>query len=171
MQILDFFLCDTIGYLKVMSLIKTLLNIIRFVIPIILVVLIITDLFKNVLNPNNKESVNKIKSRIIAAIIIFLVPTLVSLVVYLIQVILDDNSSGEYKISSCYTNATSVCIEKVEKYLDCSDITNSESKKKCLTYRGCNDYKLTNSCSLTTKLNEGNCSTYNKDSNYNIYRR
>ena len=118
MQILDFFLCDTIGYLKVMSLIKTLLNIIRFVIPIILVVLIITDLFKNVLNPNNKESVNRIKSRIIAAIIIFLVPTLVSLVVYLIQVILDDNSSGEYKISSCYTNATSVCIEKVEKYLD-----------------------------------------------------
>ena len=55
MQILDFYICDTLGFLQVMNLFKILLNILRFVVPIIVIVMLVMDLVKNVINPNEKE--------------------------------------------------------------------------------------------------------------------
>ena len=85
MQILDFYICDTLGFLQVMNLIKTLLNILRFVIPIIVILMLIMDLTKNVINPNEKEGMKKIVTRVSAAVIVFLVPTIINLIVYFIN--------------------------------------------------------------------------------------
>ena len=118
MNILDFFICDKLGFLQAMSLIKTLLNIIRFVIPIIIIVLIIKDLIQNVIDPNNKDGIKKIKNRLIAAVAIFLVPTIIDLFMNLLNKATDSEYDTNYKLSSCYTNANNSCIEKVKEYLN-----------------------------------------------------
>ena len=59
-----FYICDNIGFLKAMSLIKTALTIIKFVIPIALIIWISIDLFKNMVNPDNKDGIKKIGIRL-----------------------------------------------------------------------------------------------------------
>ena len=169
MQILDFYICDTLGFLQVMNLIKTLLNILRFVVPIIVIVMLVMDLVKNVINPNEKEGMKKIVTRIAAAVIVFLIPTIINLIVHLINIIFEDNMDTDYTNSTCYTNANSECIKNIEDYLNCTDVS-GEDRKNCLTYRQCNNYKLSSNCSLTTELND-DCNKYNTDSNYAKFRK
>ena len=45
----SFYLCDTVGFLRIMYFIKLFLNIIRFVVPIIVICMIILDLVRNVI--------------------------------------------------------------------------------------------------------------------------
>ena len=168
MQILNFYICDTIGFLRVINLIKTLLNILRFVIPIIVIFMLIRDLTKNVINPNEKEGMKKIITRVSAAVIVFLIPTIINLIVHLINTVFEDSYDTDYTNSSCYTNANKECIQKIEDYLNCTGV--EEERENCLTYRQCNNYKLSSNCSLTTELND-NCSKYNTDSNYAKFRK
>lgn len=170
MQILDFYICDTLGFLQVMNLIKTLLNILRFVIPIIVILMLIMDLTKNVINPNEKEGMKKIVTRVSAAVIVFLVPTIINLIVYFINMIFEDSMDTDYTNSTCYTNANSECIKNIEDYLNCDGVVSEDDRKKCLTYRQCNNYKLSSNCSLTTELND-DCNKYNTDSNYAKFRK
>lgn len=152
---ISYFLCNTVGFLRVMYLIKVLLNIIRFLVPIILIIMIVLDLLKNVVDPKNKEGMKKIYNRLIAAIIVFIVPTLVSLVIKFIGKITDNGVDTNYKISSCYTNATSDCIKNIEAYLNCDGV--ETNKDKCKAFRSCNSYQLSNSCQITTSLDNQNC--------------
>ena len=169
MQILDFYICDTLGFLQVMNLFKILLNILRFVVPIIVIVMLVMDLVKNVINPNEKEGMKKIVTRIAAAVIVFLVPTIINLIVHLINIIFEDNMDTDYTNSTCYTNANSECIKKIDDYLKCNNVIESE-KEKCLDYRLCNGYKLSSGCNLTTELSD-DCSRYNNDSSYTKFRK
>lgn len=175
-----FYICNTTGFLRIMYLIKVLLNLIRFAVPIILILMVALDLFKNVINPKEKEGMKKIVNRIIAAVIVFFVPTVVSLVLYLMDYVLD-NKSEDYKVSSCYTNANTTCINKVDNYLDCGDIypknlrsslSNEEKEKlkNCKEYRRCNDYTLTSSCGVVTVEKKGICKRINEKVGFN-YRR
>lgn len=66
----------------VISLIKFVLNVIRFVVPIILIVLGTIDLFKAVTSQKDDEIKKKstaLVKRVIAGVIVFLIPTLISL--------------------------------------------------------------------------------------------
>ena len=74
---LAFNICDTEGFLRIVYFIKLAMNIIRYVIPIILIIMIIMDLVKNTINPNNKDGMKKVTNRLIAAVIVFLVPTII----------------------------------------------------------------------------------------------
>lgn len=163
---LAFNVCDTEGFLRIMYFIKLAMNILRFVIPIILIVMIIFDLFKNTISPDNKDGMKKITNRLIAAVIVFIVPTLVNLVVIFMDYIFDNADETDYKISSCYTNANMNCINNIENYLECSEFSDDE-KKYCQKFRQCNDYKLTNDCSIETVANQQNCSSINKDKDGN----
>ena len=169
MNILDFFICDKLGFLQAMSLIKTLLNIIRFVIPIIIIVLIIKDLIQNVIDPNNKDGIKKIKNRLIAAVAIFLVPTIIDLFMNLLNKATDSEYDTNYKLSSCYTNANNSCIEKVQDYLNCKDASTSEVSN-CKNYRQCNDYSLTTSCEINT-VEKNDCQNRYKDSKYTKFKK
>ena len=170
MQILDFYICDTLGFLQVMNLFKILLNILRFVVPIIVIVMLVMDLVKNVINPNEKEGMKKIVTRIAAAVIVFLIPTIINLIVYLINIVFEDSVDTDYTNSTCYTNANSKCIKDLDDYLKCNNVIESE-KEKCLDYRLCNGYKLSSSCNITTELDDNKCSKYNKDSSYTKFRK
>ena len=68
----------------ILGLVNTFLNIIRLVIPIILIVLAVMDVAKVVTNSNlddkvKKEAMNKLTTRVIYAVVIFLIPTIVKL--------------------------------------------------------------------------------------------
>ena len=68
----------------IMGIVKGVINIICFVIPIVLIVLCILDIAKIVTAGNiddklKKEVTNKVVTRIVFAIIIFLVPTIIRL--------------------------------------------------------------------------------------------
>lgn len=95
------------GLLTVFKIIKTCLNIIRFVVPIGLIIMTVLDVSKNVINPDDKDSMKKIGTRIVAAIIVFLVPTFVNLVMRLVDVGLGNNAgtSNRYNITDCWRNS------------------------------------------------------------------
>ncbi len=65
---------------SVFHLIKSLLDIIRITLPIILVIMTSLDIAKKVINPTEKDGQKKIMTRVIAAVIIFLVPVFIQLV-------------------------------------------------------------------------------------------
>ena len=168
---MSFYLCDTVGFLRIMYFIKLFLNIIRFVVPIIVIFMIVLDLVRNVINPNDKEGMKKIINRVVAAIVVFLVPTFINLVVYLFSYI--DSASDsliDYKASRCYMNANLACIEKVENYLNC-DGYDGEEEERCKTFRQCNSYTLSESCSIKTEFDDINCKTINfdKDTDFTTY--
>lgn len=75
----------------ILGLVNTLLNVIRLIVPIVLIVLAIMDIAKVVMNSNlddkvKKEATSKLTTRVIYAIIIFLIPTIVRLVFGLVTI-------------------------------------------------------------------------------------
>ena len=83
----------------VFHLIKSLLDIIRYVVPIILIIMTSLDIAKKVINPEEKEGQQKIMTRLIAAVIVFLIPIFIKLVFRVI-----DWGSGK---DGSYSNAES----------------------------------------------------------------
>ncbi len=159
---LGFYICDTLGFLRAMNLLRTVLTIVKYLIPLGLIVWIAIDLFKGVINPdNNKDGVKKIGIRFLAAVIVFLLPTIISGILGLF-----DNITGNsnYEASKCFSNATSACITKINDYMDCKEINNDEEKRACMNFRSCNSYKLDKDCNLTTELDDKNCTEVNTSS-------
>ena len=76
---------------EIMAIVKWVINIICFAIPIVLIVLCILDIAKIVTAGNiddklKKEVTNRIVTRVVFAVIIFLVPTIVKLIFNFIPV-------------------------------------------------------------------------------------
>ena len=78
-------------FLRLLYISKIVINILRFVVPIALIFKTLLDIYKQVFNPNDKEGMNLIKNRIIAAIIIFIVPTIVNVLVDFTSKVSDTN--------------------------------------------------------------------------------
>jgi len=93
--------CAQDGVRKVFNIINTIINIIRWVVPIGLIVMLSMDIFKKVINPDDKEGQKKIIMRVAAAIIVFLIPLIIRIVLGLIDI-----GSGR-TIGS--TNSASAC--------------------------------------------------------------
>lgn len=169
MMTFGFFICDTIGFLQVMNLAKIAINIIRFLVPILIIVFMIKDLVKNVINPNNKEGMKSITNRLIAAIIVFLVPTIIDLLINLINDATDNEYSTNYKLSSCYVNANKSCIQNIRNYINCEGVSTNEISN-CRAYRQCNNYTVSSSCNVKTEEIE-ECKITYKESKYTKFRR
>ena len=63
----------------ILHMVKVLVDIMRIVVPIGLIVMTTIDITKKVIDPNEKEGQQKIMYRAIAALIVFLVPTIISI--------------------------------------------------------------------------------------------
>ena len=109
--------CENPDILRLIYLAKKILNIVFIIIPVALVVFIIMDLFKNVTNGDNDKTVkdnNRIAiKRLIYAILLFFVPTIVTVVMNLLLAV---GITSEYK--KCIDNATK---EKIEYYQNIYD--------------------------------------------------
>ena len=95
------------GLVTVFKIVKIVLNAIRLIVPIGLIVMTVLDISKNVINPDEKDSMKKIGNRLIAAVIVFLVPTMVNIIMRLVDVALGagtvDNNNNS--LVDCWTNA------------------------------------------------------------------
>lgn len=81
-MILDNFnFCNSFAFL--LRIVSYLFSVLQWVIPIILIVLIVIDLSKALINPDEKtkkDAVSKAVKRVIYAVIIFFIPLLVKLI-------------------------------------------------------------------------------------------
>ena len=94
--------CSQPGVKTVFNLIKTAFTIIRWVVPIGLIIMTSLDLFNKVLDPDNKDAQKKILNRIIAAVIVFFVPTIVNLVLRLVDVGMGHDSNTKESVMECW---------------------------------------------------------------------
>lgn len=101
--------CTNSTILKIIYFISSLINIIFLVIPIILIIMICVDFCKNVIasgEDDMKKNTNVAIKRIIMAVAMFFVPTIVNIAIGL----LDD---ADIQYMNCFTNAT---LENIEFY-------------------------------------------------------
>ena len=110
MQIL---FCDTLLTVRLIYLLKVALNVMRFVVPILLIVKMTTSLYKSILTGNDEkqEILQKASTKIFAAIIIFLVPTLIGLLFSLIG----EGKSYKESFATCYNSVNQELLKSVKK--------------------------------------------------------
>lgn len=85
LKILEKFDCSDSGFQMIMKIIKWAYNGLCIIVPIVIIVLIIVDVTKVAISGKlddkvKKESTNTAITRIVCAVIIFLVPTVVNLI-------------------------------------------------------------------------------------------
>ena len=71
---------------NVFQLIKSVLEVLRYVVPIALIIMTSLDVAKKVINPTEQEGQKKIMYRAIGALIVFLAPTIIGLIFKLIDI-------------------------------------------------------------------------------------
>ena len=104
----EFGVCETPDILRVVYFIKIIINIIKIIIPIVLIIFVTIDCAKGVINEDKKfnDCLKVNSSKIISAIFIFTIPTIVNIVLEIID------EKTEYE--SCWINANSNDIEKYQ---------------------------------------------------------
>ena len=104
-------ICSNILFLRIIYFVKVILNILRFAIPIILIIKLAFIFYQNMLHPDDKNKILKEAfGKIVACLVIFFVPTMINLIVKLIENVM--STSIDYQ--SCYESAT---LENI-KYLE-----------------------------------------------------
>lgn len=106
-------LCFQPFFLRIIYLVKVALNIMRFVVPIGLIVTVTLNILKGVIDPKSEDGIKNIKTKVIAAVIVFLIPTVINLVMSLIENIAGVNNYNG--ITECYEFANLDYIEQLEE--------------------------------------------------------
>ncbi len=89
--------CNSIEINNIMYVVRNILTTIMIIAPILAIISLAILFTKKVMNPDEKGSTNKIKNVFNALVILFFIPTIVNVAMYM----LGENTS----ISSCYTTA------------------------------------------------------------------
>lgn len=113
-------ICDNIFFLKTVYFIRMILDLLLFVIPFGLIIMIIIDLTKNVISGKEDVTKGNLKTairRIICCLFIFMVPTIVDIVMGVL------NNSGNFNIE--YKNCFYVTLEDIDKLMQ-------EKKAECV---------------------------------------
>ena len=92
--------CDDLALANILSLLQTAFTIICIAVPIILIVSLIITLISAVTNPDQKDLLKKIVFKVLAAIIVFFLPSIVNV----IMTWLPDNAGG-FNVTSCWQAA------------------------------------------------------------------
>lgn len=100
-------------FLRIIYYLKIILQIIRFVIPILLIFKMGLTFYKGLINPSEKAPIKNVTGKIIACVIVFLVPTLIKLIMALIEQIIGVNYYNG--VTECYTFANMEYIKILEQ--------------------------------------------------------
>ena len=106
-------LCFQPFFLRIIYFVKLALNIMRFVVPIGLIVTVTLNILKGVIDPKSEDGKKNIKTKVIAAIIVFLIPSVINLVMSLIENIAGVNNYNG--ITECYEFANLDYIKQLEE--------------------------------------------------------
>lgn len=166
-------ICMNPLFLRIIYYCKVLLNILRFLVPIILIIKTIIAFYKGILTPDDKEIVSKLKGRIIACIIVFLIPTIINLFMNLISKAMESKIYNGF--TECHEFASldyikileSMKLEEEEaKYLSEKEQKLAEYDKLKLTLKKIN-YSNKNSLKVGDSANKGDMIKCNSGSTYN----
>lgn len=100
-------LCENVLVLIILKYFNIAMTILKFIIPIILIVKTVLDIYHQIIDVNDKSFKDKLTKRVAASIMIFLVPTIINVFLSLLEVI--TNMSFNY--SECMVN-----IKNIEYY-------------------------------------------------------
>ncbi len=97
--------CAQDGVKGVFSIIRAIIDIVRYVVPIALIVMTSLDIARKVINPDDKDGQKKIMTRAIAAVIVFFIPLFIKFVFQVID--WGTGSDGSYEnaesgLSKCW---------------------------------------------------------------------
>lgn len=130
--------CEQPGIVQIIYFLKVFLNLIRFVTPIILIITISLDFYKNMLTgTDEKESIiKKSGNKILACIIVFLVPTIINLLLSILNAASIDTSDYTNDFATCYKEANPTLIKKLKEKqaMALSAKEEEERKKNLLNY-------------------------------------
>ena len=111
-MIIEFDWLEQQGVRNVISYVYSILDIIKFVIPIILIVMTTFDIVKKIIDPSEKEGQQKILRRAIAALIIFFLPTIINIFFDMVGVEIPKVNTNDIKTTTndSKTDVSSVLI-------------------------------------------------------------
>lgn len=101
--------CKDSGIFSIVYLIKQAMQVVFLIIPIILIVLVLIDIAKNVIagkEDDMKKNKNLAIRRIIYAVVIFFIPTIVNIFMRVMYNVVD--GSSEQSFLQCWTNADDI---------------------------------------------------------------
>ena len=123
-------ICDVPNVMEVLRIVNLVIQIIRIVVPIILMISAMIDLVRTITNAELNKITKPMVSKVVAAVIIFLIPTLVSVIALIA------GNNGEYKhclriiskeeIKIAYNEFENDLVEKAEETLDINDYNNAK---------------------------------------------
>ena len=118
--------CEEPAILNLILFIKSLMEIIGIVVPIILIVMVTLDLVKIVLDSSEKTIKTSFKSmlnRLIAAVVVFFVPMMVNL-------LMNQVDQGNVESSTCWANANSETIAKYTEVKEAKKLAEQKEKQE-----------------------------------------
>lgn len=89
--------CSDAALSATLKITKNIISFIGMIVPIILLTMAVINLVRLIMNPDEKKNISKIKNSFIAAIVVFMVPVGVNVVMQM----LDEN----FTVSSCWNSA------------------------------------------------------------------
>lgn len=122
--------CQNPDILRIILLFKKILNLVTILLPIALVIFLIIDLAKTMISGDEKQQGKTIKTivnRIVFAMLIFFVPTIVNVVMSLIE---SAGIKAGTEYMTCFENATIEKIEEQQKKQDKEDKEYEEQLKQ-----------------------------------------
>ena len=102
-------MCENVLFLRILNYFNIAMNLMRFVVPIILIIKLTLDIYKGIINPNDNSFKEKVSKRLVACVIIFLVPTIVNVFLGLIETV----TGTTFDYSSCQAN-----IKNIDYYVE-----------------------------------------------------
>ncbi len=101
--------CSDPGLLSFFSITKNILLLIQIIVPILLIIMSAIQLFKMMMNPDDKKGLPSIRNKFIAAAIVFFVPTIVNSLLLMI-------TSSNNNLISCINEASNIKYNKNVTY-------------------------------------------------------
>lgn len=109
----DMLSCDSSAILRIILMVKDIINIIHILVPVLLILMCMLDVFKLVMSSMDKNSntFKKIGNRVLAAVVVFLVPALMDIVLNTLEV-------GSITASTCWVNANKQMVKALQEQED-----------------------------------------------------
>ena len=126
-MILDIAVCDNAATAETILIIKNILTIIRYVVPVILIVMSMFQIVKNVTSDSvdNEKMMSSLSKKIIAAVIVFLVPTIVSIAMSIAEGI-------NLTQNDCWTKASKEYVQQLKNEENDKVTKEQDAKAKTL---------------------------------------
>lgn len=163
--------CETSDILKIIYFINEIIKIAFIIVPIGLIIMIMVDFTKNVISKEEemKKNLNMVIKRIIMCVAVFLVPTIVNVMIDIVDSVninnFDDDIGLVTKIKMCKDNANLKTIEFWEKVEEDTKKLKKQEEEEKRNKKLQEEQKENNSNNTIIASNDSNSNASSNDNN------